>query len=94
MKAPGFKSVTKFLFVTTQIAALSWVTVSYGIAAYATVRLKIPFPIESLSSQAIITILGSNTLKVIENIFEHNNGGIFGRSQPTEDGIGDMYDHI
>ena len=38
------KSVTKALFVTTQIAALCWVTVSYLIAGYATVRLGQVFP--------------------------------------------------
>lgn len=33
-----------------------------------------------LSQQAISTILGVNVLKVVENIFEHNSGGIFGAS--------------
>lgn len=74
------KSVTKFLFVATQIAALGWVSVSYLIALYATVRLGQPFPVVELSQQAITTILGVNVLKVVENIFEHNNGAVFGSS--------------
>ena len=68
------RSVTRTLFVTTQLAALGWVSMSYLIAAYATVRLGQVFPVEELSEQAIETILGVNFLKVIENIFEHNDG--------------------
>jgi len=75
------KSVTRALFITTQLAALLWVTASYAIAIYATVRLAQPFPVAELSQQAITTILGVNALKVLENIFEHNDGGIFGHSK-------------
>lgn len=78
------KSVTKFLFVATQLAALCWVTISYLIAGYATVRLGQPYPVVELSQQAITTILGVSALKVVENIFEHNDGGLFGRSNREE----------
>lgn len=78
------KSVTKALFITTQIAALCWVTVSYLIAGYATVKLGMPYPVVELSQQAITTILGVSALKVVENIFEHNDGGIFGKSNKEE----------
>lgn len=74
------KSVTKALFITTQLAALFWVTASYIIAGYATVRLGQPYPVVELSQQAITTILGVSALKVLENIFEHNDGGLFGHS--------------
>lgn len=73
-------SITRILFITTQIAALGWVSISYLIAAYATIRLGQPYPVVELSQQAITTILGTTALKVVENIFEHNNGGIFGSS--------------
>ena len=73
-------SITRILFITTQIAALGWVSISYLIAAYATIRLGQPYPVVELSQQAITTILGATALKVVENIFEHNNGGIFGCS--------------
>lgn len=73
-------SVTRILLITTQLAALCWVSTSYLIAIYATVRLGEVFPVVELSKQAIITILGANFLKVLENVFEHNNGGIFGTS--------------
>ena len=56
------KSVTKALFVTSVATAILWVTVSYLIAGYATVRLGQPYPVEDLSQQAITTILGATTL--------------------------------
>lgn len=79
------KSVTRFLFVATQLAALAWVSISYIIAIYATIKLEQPFPVVELSQQAITTILGVNVLKVVENIFEHNDGGLFGRTKESED---------
>ncbi len=79
------KSITRLLFVTTQMAALAWVSVSYLIAVYATVRLAQPFPVVELSQQAITTVLGVNVLKVLENIFEHNNGPVFGHTIESED---------
>ena len=75
------KSVTKILFLTTQALALVWVSVSYAIAIYATVRLAQPFPVVELSQQAITTILGVNVLKVVENIFEHNDSPLFGHTK-------------
>lgn len=92
-KAPRsiLRSVTRFLFVTTQVFAIVWVSWSYGIATYSTVVLMQPFPVEELSRQAIITLLGMSGLKVVENVFEHNEGVVFGRSKqeeyaPTDDG--------
>jgi len=73
--------VTKFLFVTAQVFAIGWVSVSYSIAIYATVRLEQAFPVTELSQQAIITIIGAMALKVVENIFEHNEGAVFGRNK-------------
>lgn len=80
----NIKTTTRRLFVTTQIAALGWVTMSYLIALYATVRLGQVFPVVDLSEQAIETILGVNVLKVVENIFEHNDGAVFGKSNAPE----------
>ena len=78
------KSITRLLFITTQVAALGWVSVSYCIAIYATVWLGQPFPVVELSQQAITTILGVNVLKVAENIFEHNTSKIFGESDKSK----------
>ena len=81
-------TVTAFLFVTTQVAALGWVTLSYLIAAYATVRLGQPYPIESLSETAITALLGTSALKVLGNIFEHNDGAVFGKSDANNNDTG------
>lgn len=78
------KSVTRILFITTQLAALVWITVSYIIAIYSTVVLEQPFPVVELSQQAMTTLLGGVTLKVVENIFEHNEGAIFGHSKKED----------
>lgn len=83
-KRVTMRSVTRILFITTQLAALGWVSVSYLIAIYATVRLGQVFPVVDLSEQAIETILGVNVLKVVENIFEHNDGVVFGKSNAPE----------
>ena len=80
MTTARLRSVTRWLFVTTQVAALGWVSVSYLIALYSTVRLGQPFPVTDLSKQAVDVILGVNVLKVVENVFEHNDGKIFGSS--------------
>ena len=47
-------------------------------------RLGQVFPVVDLSEQAIETILGVNVLKVVENIFEHNDGVVFGKSNAPE----------
>ena len=79
------RSITRFLFVTTQVFALIWVTWSYVIATYSTIVLAQPFPVEELSRQAIITLLGMSGLKVVENIFEHNEGVVFGQNRTEDD---------
>lgn len=86
-------SVTRLVFVTTQFAALTWVSISYGIAIYATVKLGQPFPVTELSSQAITSILGVSFLKVLENIFEHNDGPVFGHSKKGEQIYGREQEH-
>lgn len=79
------RSITRALFVTTQVFALVWVSLSYGIAAYATLVLGEAFPVVELSEEAIRTILGVNALKVVENIFEHNSSAVFGQSNSDEE---------
>lgn len=86
-------SVTRLVFVTTQFAALTWVSISYGIAIYATVKLGQPFLVTELSSQAITSILGVSFLKVLENIFEHNDGPVFGHSKKGEQDYGGEQEH-
>ena len=80
--------ITGFLFVTAQVSALIWVTWSYIIATYATVALGQPFPVVELSQEAIHTILGMTALKVVGNVFEHNDGPIWGYRNNEEDTYG------
>lgn len=86
-------SITRVIFFTTQFSALIWVSISYGIAIYATVKLGQPFPVTELSSQAITSILGVSFLKVLENIFEHNDGPVFGHSKKGEQTYGGKQEH-
>lgn len=81
----SLSEITKKLFIRTHTMALIWVTYSYLIGGYATIVLHEPFPLEELSQQAIIVIFGTIFLKVLENSFEHNEGGIFGHSIPKEE---------
>lgn len=77
-------SITRLIFITTQISALVWVFTSYAIAIYSTVCLQQVYTMSELSEPAISTILGVGVLKVLENIFEHNEGVVFGRSRKVE----------
>lgn len=87
------RSVTRLLFVSTQICALVWVFISYGLAIYATVRLGQVYTMAELSKPAIDALLGVTALKVLGNIFEHNDGPVFGKSEKPaseEDTGGDL----
>lgn len=77
----AIKSVTRLIFVTTQISALVWVFISYAIAIYASVKLEQVYTMAELSEPAIHTILGVSFLKVLENIFEHNDSVLFGKTK-------------
>lgn len=74
-------SLTRIIFLSTQVSALIWVFTSYGIAIYSTVVLEQVYTMAELSEPAIQTILGVSFLKVVENMFEHNEGGLFGHSK-------------
>lgn len=76
-------SITKVIFVMAQVAALVWISSSYALAIYSTICLGQVYTLAELSEPAIHTILGVSVLKVVENLFEHNDGGIFGKSHST-----------
>ena len=95
MTEARLKSVTRFLFLTTQICALVWVFISYALAIYATLCLGQVYTMAELSEPAINVLLGVTALKVVGNVFEHNDGGLFGHSKTetettehTEEGNG------
>ena len=78
-------SVTRLLFVGIAVSAISWVFISYAIAIYSTVHLRQPYTMEELSKPAITGILCVLFAKVLENIFEHNDGALFGHSNKREE---------
>lgn len=84
MTEAKMKSVTRFLFLTTQICALLWVFISYGLAIYSTVKLGQVYTMAELSEPAIHAILGVTIAKVVGNVFEHNDGVVFGQSKTTD----------
>ena len=91
LSAARLRSVTRLLFVSTQICALVWVFISYGLAIYATIRLGQVYTMAELSKPAIDALLGVTALKVLGNIFEHNDGVVFGKSEkPVSDSDTDL----
>ena len=73
--------ITRVLFLIIMGSALVWVFISYGLAIYSTVALGQVYTMAELSEPAITSLLGTVALKVLENVFEHNDGGIFGHSR-------------
>lgn len=80
LKSRKLSGITKVIFVMAQVAALVWISISYALAIYSTICLGQVYTLAELSEPAIHTILGVSVLKVVENIFEHNDGLIFGTS--------------
>lgn len=84
LSAARLGGVTRKLMVATLRCALVWVFLSYAIAIYSTVRLGVVYTMAELSEPAIYALLGVNLTKVLENVFEHNDGKIFGVSNKKE----------
>lgn len=78
-------SVTRTLFIAITFSALSWVFISYGIAIYSAVYLGQVYTMAELSEPAITGLLFTVGLKVLENVFEHNDGAVFGHSDQRKD---------
>lgn len=76
----GLGGVTRLLFVAIALSAISWVFISYAIAIYSTVHLGQVYTMAELSEPAITGILCVLFAKVLENVFEHNDGALFGHS--------------
>lgn len=78
-------SVTRLLFVAIAFCALSWVFISYAIAVYSTVKLGQVYTMAELSEPAITGIVAVLFAKVLENVFEHNDGPIFGHNNGKDE---------
>lgn len=73
-------TLTDRLFLTSFRLSWALITITYGLGVYCTVVLQDPRLLETVSVQLIITVLGCIVMKIVANVFEHNNGGIFGTS--------------
>lgn len=78
------RHVTEFMYVCTMAMCLLVIVNTCALAWYSTIVLHQPYPLEGLASQLGVTIIGALASKVLGNIFEHNNGGIFGQSDNKE----------
>lgn len=76
--------LTRVLFGLLTGCALLWVFTSYAIAIYSTVALGQVYTMAELAEPAITSLLATVGLKVVENIFEHNDGALFGHSNEKE----------
>lgn len=77
-------SITRILFVLAAISAVVWISISYAIAIYATVKLGQVYTMAELSEPAMTVFLGAIFAKVLGNIFEHNDSAVFGTSYKEE----------
>lgn len=80
----GVMSTTWFLFRLCSMAAVSWVYISYALAIYATVWLGQVYTMEELSKPAITGIVAVLFAKVMGNIFEHNDGPLWGKTNKNK----------
>ena len=84
-------SVTRLAFIGSLLFSFLWVTWSYLLATYAILRLGVVYTLEELSKPALTVLLGTLVSKVAENIFEHNDGVVFGKSKTKHTESEDTY---
>jgi ABC-type anion transport system duplicated permease subunit len=71
-------SITRVLFILGAVSSVVWISISYAIAIYSTVKLGQVYTMSELSEPAMTVFLGTIAAKTMENIFEHNESVIFG----------------
>lgn len=87
MNKENVQSVTRRLFVVTQLFALGCLVVVCLAVVYSAVVLDKPLEnlLETITEEAFNCLATITGAKVLENIFEHNDGGVFGKSNQTND---------
>lgn len=78
------QTFTNVMYCIVLIAALVWVSASYAIGIYAVVVFGQVEALIELSRDVVKCIIVVVFTKTIANIFEHNNGSIFGYSDTME----------
>ena len=80
-KAAG---VTRRLYVVTLWGCIAWISASYLMAGYALVVLGQVYTLTELSKPALTALTVTLGSKVLGNIFEHNDGAVFGQSHSVD----------
>jgi ABC-type anion transport system duplicated permease subunit len=73
-------SITRVLFILGAVSSVVWISISYAIAIYSTVKLGQVYTMSELSQPAMTVFLGTICAKVLGNVFEHNDSVVFGKS--------------
>lgn len=77
------QTFTNLMYCLVIMASLVWISLSYVIGIYAVVVYGQVEALVELSADVVRCIMVVLITKTIGNIFEHNNGGIFGYSDCT-----------
>lgn len=74
------QTFTNVMYCLILIAGLVWISTSYVISIYGVIRFGQVEPLIELSCEVIRCIIVVVVAKTIANIFEHNDGPVFGYS--------------
>lgn len=77
------QTFTNLMYCLVIVASVVWISLSYVIGIYGVVVYGQVEALIELSRDIVKCIMVVLITKTISNIFEHNNGGIFGYSDET-----------
>lgn len=81
------QTFTNVMYCLILIAGIVWISLSYVIGIYGVVRFAQVEPLIELSRDVVKCIMVVVITKTIANIFEHNDGPVFGYSNGVEGSI-------
>ena len=81
----ALRSLTEFRFVFLIFISTILILNLIGLCWYSTVILQTPTIPEETCKEFVIAVFGAISVKVLGNIFEHNDGSIFGTSNMGKD---------
>ena len=81
----ALRSLTEFMFVFLMFLSTILILNLIGLCWYSTVILQTPTIPEETCKEFVLAFFGAISVKVIGNIFEHNDGSIFGTSNSGKD---------
>lgn len=86
------QTFTNVMYCLILIAGIVWISLSYVIGIYGAIRFGQIVPLIELSCDVVRCIMVVVITKTIANIFEHNDGPVFGYSNSAEGPITDEED--